>query len=654
MIQPTAVLGRHPLSELWGDMSEKEKEDFAEYAATDVDEDSLLIYTLDGMILDGWQRYQEFRELGIEPRFVAYAGDDPVAFVIRRNANRRHMNAGQRSLAIRDALNWSAREETSESQSSPRVSAVPNDNSFNDIPSEGSHSVQVDAPPENSRVSHERMSAADIARQANASQRTVQQAIKADEAGLGGYVRNGALSAKAAADIARHEDISEELRTGSVTPDDALAEVKARKPLTKAERLEAALAMTEMDLEKHKEYIDLLNAENAYLRKLTGRDGGLEAAADSFREQQGMIETLRSTVNLWMDRHNRILNSRNYWREHARRLGHVPFARDKENLEAIEKAERESTEELARKQGAFDQIDALIPPKDDGRRIGQRVPRQFDGPPSGASANGSEARPCAAVRNGSVVGGRSEDSSTHPYRESGGAPPMLTEPVSVKTDASAGARGSGSRSSVATDDANPEEGRANFEDRFDEFGPPPDYCPLFDEVNAEGDSELDEFDLEADAYSADSELDDTWMYDLDLSDPLVMENVMSSRTRYSPNAETSGNEERVRGPDAEVSATPDAVATYGSVVDISNAISVTGETSVEAGESVADPGSEMDGPARQMNFGDDSNGEPTFSVGHRGHERPTGWKHLGYESPMTNPIRGSSQALADSEGGEGT
>ena len=600
MTQPTAVLGRHPLSELWGDMSEKEKEDFSEYATTEVDEDSLLIYMLDGMVLDGWQRYQEFRKLGIEPRFVAYAGDGPVAFVIRRNANRRHMNAGQRSLAIRDALKWHAREETSESQASPHVSTVSGDVSFEAPPSDESEPVQVDGPPETSPLSHKQMSAADIARQANATQRTVQQAIKADEAGLGGYVRNGALSAKAAADIARHKDISEDLRTGNITAQDALAEAKARKPLTKAERLEAALAMAERDLEKHKEYIDLLNAENAYLRKLTGRDGGLEAAADAFREQQGMIDTLRSTANLWMDRHNRMLNSRNYWREHARLLGHVPFARDKENLEVIEKAERQSAEELVQKQDVFDQIDTLIPPKDGGRRVGQRAPKQSEEPAPGASAIGLEAWSDAGA------GIHSEDSTARPDGESGGASSRAA-PISANAVARATSRRSESRSPVVVDHASLEEGGANFEDRLDDFGPPSDYCPSFDEVTVESESELDEFHLEADVYSADSELDDTWMYDLDLSDPVVMENVMSSRTQYSPNAETLRNDAQAEDP----------------------------------------------GPVRQMNFGDNPNAASTFSVGSRGHERPTGWRPLGYEPQAANRFRGSPRPLVGSEGDDG-
>jgi protein gp37/ParB-like chromosome segregation protein Spo0J len=56
------------------------------------------ITTYEGEILDGRNRFRACSELGIEPKFSEYAGKDPVAFVLDKNVNRRHLDESQRSL----------------------------------------------------------------------------------------------------------------------------------------------------------------------------------------------------------------------------------------------------------------------------------------------------------------------------------------------------------------------------------------------------------------------------------------------------------------------------------------------------------------------------------------------------------------------------
>lgn len=53
------------------------------------------IWTFEGMILDGFNRYQACKQLGIAPRYRAYEGSDPEGFVWSCNIARRHLKPNQ-------------------------------------------------------------------------------------------------------------------------------------------------------------------------------------------------------------------------------------------------------------------------------------------------------------------------------------------------------------------------------------------------------------------------------------------------------------------------------------------------------------------------------------------------------------------------------
>lgn len=57
------------------------------------------IITLDGMILDGRNRYRACLEAGVEPHLEPFDGSDPVAFVWDKNVHRRHLTVGQKAMA---------------------------------------------------------------------------------------------------------------------------------------------------------------------------------------------------------------------------------------------------------------------------------------------------------------------------------------------------------------------------------------------------------------------------------------------------------------------------------------------------------------------------------------------------------------------------
>jgi N6-adenosine-specific RNA methylase IME4 len=63
----------------------------------DIKDNGLLepIWMLDGMILDGRNRFRACQEVGVKPIFREYEGDEPAAFVISLNLKRRHLDKSQ-------------------------------------------------------------------------------------------------------------------------------------------------------------------------------------------------------------------------------------------------------------------------------------------------------------------------------------------------------------------------------------------------------------------------------------------------------------------------------------------------------------------------------------------------------------------------------
>lgn len=58
-------------------------------------------------VLDGQNRLRACEELGIDPIFQEYEGDDLVEFVLAQNLHRRHLTAGQSATIVALAQDWS-------------------------------------------------------------------------------------------------------------------------------------------------------------------------------------------------------------------------------------------------------------------------------------------------------------------------------------------------------------------------------------------------------------------------------------------------------------------------------------------------------------------------------------------------------------------
>jgi N6-adenosine-specific RNA methylase IME4/ParB-like chromosome segregation protein Spo0J len=92
----TAALPHHPLAAIFPLL---DGDEFAALVA-DIRAHGLRqrIVLHEGMILDGRNRYAACRVAGIEPRFEAFNGADPLAFVVSLNLARRHLNESQRAI----------------------------------------------------------------------------------------------------------------------------------------------------------------------------------------------------------------------------------------------------------------------------------------------------------------------------------------------------------------------------------------------------------------------------------------------------------------------------------------------------------------------------------------------------------------------------
>lgn len=86
----------HPLADLFPMMSAEEMKALVE----DVRERGVQrpIVMLDGMVLDGRNRYHAAREAEVGYRVVEFTGPDPLAFVISENMRRRHLTDSQRAM----------------------------------------------------------------------------------------------------------------------------------------------------------------------------------------------------------------------------------------------------------------------------------------------------------------------------------------------------------------------------------------------------------------------------------------------------------------------------------------------------------------------------------------------------------------------------
>lgn len=142
-----------------------------------------------GTVLDGRHRLRACQELGVEPRFVDFAGGDPVAYVLASNVERRHLTPSQRAAVAVEAEAMFTAAAEKRKGGRPRKDEKP--------------------PADLPEVSGQAL--AQAAKAAGASRRTAQsaKAVKAADPGLFEKVKNGEVKVDAAVKQVQARNVAE-------------------------------------------------------------------------------------------------------------------------------------------------------------------------------------------------------------------------------------------------------------------------------------------------------------------------------------------------------------------------------------------------------------------------------------------------------------
>lgn len=108
----------HKLCLLFPQADQKTIDDIAADIKENGQNDPIILF--EGQILDGRNRYLACQQIGVEPSFKQYAGDEPLQFVVSKNLHRRHLNESQRAMLANKIWRMLSGESNS-NKSSPKV-----------------------------------------------------------------------------------------------------------------------------------------------------------------------------------------------------------------------------------------------------------------------------------------------------------------------------------------------------------------------------------------------------------------------------------------------------------------------------------------------------------------------------------------------------
>lgn len=282
-------LNQHPLSAAFPGMTDDEFDQLTADIEANGQREPIIVH--EGMVLDGWHRYRACVGLGMEPKRFTFAADsDPVAFVLSQNLHRRHLSASQRAAAVVACADWAP-----------------------------AHRPKKDVP------SAPFSTKAKLAAQANVSESTIAQAKVAHKAGLTEMVKEGALTVKEAAEVARGP-----AKPKSKPPEPGSKKDVVRQALNMAKERDKAQEQAAEAAEHRSEMEDAMRALSDENDRLTDRLA-VEAMDASEEEKTAAAETigaLREEVKMLGIELAAVKSQRDaYMRESAQKEQQIKFWR---------------------------------------------------------------------------------------------------------------------------------------------------------------------------------------------------------------------------------------------------------------------------------------------------------------------------------------
>lgn len=234
------------------------------------------ITLLDGMILDGGNRYRACLQAGVTPEFVQFVGGNIVSFVLSSNLHRRHMSVGQQAAIVASAQDWSK--------------AQPHGG---DRKSDQSAQVHLDTAPKR-------------AAESGASVRTQKKADKVAKANpaLAVKVGHGEVSLQAAVDQVENKPAKKPAKPVLVVSDE-LANLRAENERLKEWGSENAATAKEM------------LAENESLSAIFDQDDKLAASIAECKKLREMNRILEERMRGLMNEKNEAIRAAKSWQRKA-------------------------------------------------------------------------------------------------------------------------------------------------------------------------------------------------------------------------------------------------------------------------------------------------------------------------------------------------
>lgn len=247
---------QHPLSSAFPAMEKEAYRLLVEDIVSHGQRDTATI--CDGMVIDGWHRYKACQELGIPCRFEEFQGVDAVAFVRSKNQHRRHYQKSQQAAIEVSLTVWAEAHRPIKGEAASPL-----------MQHGYSNKGEAASPLLQHGYSSPASTNKEMADRAGTTERTIQHAKRAHEAGLGDAVRDGKLSAERAAGIAKaNPELAKQVARGEKTLPEAVAELSGKRQGQKGNSEPAPIEdeMALMNTEILKDVIDALGDDNNDLR----------------------------------------------------------------------------------------------------------------------------------------------------------------------------------------------------------------------------------------------------------------------------------------------------------------------------------------------------------------------------------------------------